>query len=66
MTVEEVAHKVNAIANVGLLEKDDEKAHCMEEGLWREVLKAIRDGVEDPKALAAAALETCDLNFGRW
>jgi hypothetical protein len=46
---------------------DDESAHYDEDVLHSDVLEAIAAGTcEDPKACAAAALETSKLEFSRW
>jgi len=46
---------------------DDESAHAAEDRLHESVLQSIADGTaEDPKAMAAAALKTDDIEFSRW
>jgi len=46
---------------------DPENAHGMEDSLWEDVLQAIADGtVEDPVALARAALKSTELDFPHW
>jgi len=48
-------------------EYDSEIAHMSEDQLHHAVLRAIATGqADDPKALAAAALQTLRLNFDRW
>lgn len=44
----------------------DESAHCAEDELYADVLRAIADGAPDAGKLARAALKTKDLNFSRW
>ena len=63
MTVEEITRRVAEIrADV----RDDERAHIAEDGLWRDVLRAIAAGAENPAQLAAAALTSLELDFGRY
>lgn len=64
MTVDEIKLRVEEIRKVA---HDDERAHCEEDDLHRDVLSAIADGsAEDPAACAAAALETRSISFARW
>ena len=64
MTVDQVkAH----VAKIAAMAGDDEAAHGEEDRMREEVLQAIADGTcEDPKACAAEALKSSDLNFARW
>ena len=54
------------VREVNELRGDNECAHSKEDALWRDVLAAIRDGVDNPAELAAAALKTQDITFKRW
>lgn len=46
---------------------DNEVAHTMEDELHQDVLRAIADGTcDDPKACAAEALKSIDIDFARW
>lgn len=63
MRVAEVRDRVNAVA---VEVHDPEKAHGLEEDLWRDVLKAIEEGHPFPRTLARLALETQDIEFPRW
>ena len=63
MNVAEVQKRVAAIRASA---DDDEGAHCDEDTLHRDVLKAIAAGAEDAPGLASAVLETQDIEFGRW
>lgn len=64
MTIDEIKARVENIRKVA---HDDERAHCEEDDLHREVLAAIADGsAEDPAAWAEAALETRSISFARW
>lgn len=64
LTLDDVLRRVDAIRKmVG----DDESAHSEEDDLHRDVLQAIADGrCDEPRACAAAALKTCELDFARW
>jgi hypothetical protein len=63
MTIEEIRERVQKIRDIA---RDGEAAHLAEDGLHQDVLKAIADGAEDPRELAAAALATRELEFARW
>lgn len=64
MTKQEVIDRVALIAT---LVNDDEAAHCAEDELHADVLRAIAAGsCEDPPGCAAEALKTNDLDFARW
>lgn len=45
---------------------DPEAAHTIEDKLWCDVLTAISEGAENPKELAAKALESLNIEFPRW
>jgi hypothetical protein len=45
---------------------DPEEAHGLEDALWSDVLRAIAEGAENPRELAAEALTTEDIAFPRW
>lgn len=64
MTRDEALERVEAIRAVA---HDDEQAHGMEDSLRGDVLAAIVLGeCDDPALLAAAALQTDDIEFARW
>ncbi len=44
----------------------DGQAHGLEDDLFLDVLKAIANGADDPRALAAAAIQSADLDINRW
>lgn len=46
--------------------KDEEKAHCLEDALYIDVLKQIAEGHEDPQGLARIALKCNDLPYSRY
>ena len=54
------------VAHIAELCCDDESAHSAEDALWSDVLAAIAQGADDPAGLAAAAIETIDIEFARW
>lgn len=65
-TPEEVASQVEAI-RAAAYDDDDEKAHCMEDDLHQDVLRAIALGeCTDPATCARIALATVDIKFSRW
>lgn len=67
MTVKEVKKRVSAIKIKGILERDDEAAHSMEDDLHQDVLKAISEGQADfPSLIAKEALKTLKFDFSRW
>lgn len=67
LTLAEVELRVEEIAHTGLVERDDEKAHGMEDDLHQDVLRAIGNGTaEDPAGMARAALRTTEFAFARW
>ena len=45
---------------------DSETCHIIEDEIWRDVLNAIADGVDNPRNLAKKALSTTRFNFERW
>jgi hypothetical protein len=63
ITKAEVSDRVSRIA---ALVADNESAHFEEDLLRRDVLQAIADGAHDAPGLAAEALKSSSLNFGRW
>lgn len=65
ITAEWVRERVEHIRSIA---HDDERAHGNEDGLARTVLRHIADDSTDPWAaeIAAAALETDDIDFARW
>lgn len=66
LTVAEVEQRVIELVNHFQDSQDDERAHGKEEELHQDVLTAIAAGARNPKALAAAALKTLDIEFSRW
>lgn len=63
LTVAEVERRVEEIRAIAT---DDERAHEREKRLWEDVLESVAAGSPDSAALAAAALKTIDIDFGRW
>ena len=64
--VQTALHKIRALED-GPFGWDDESAHVSEDALHEAVLQSIADGTaEDPKAMAALALQTTHLDFSRW
>lgn len=61
MTVGEVQARVAAIRAAAYVERDDERAHALEDGLWRDVLLALADS----SALAREAIVTIEIDFAR-
>lgn len=64
MKIEDVKARIEKIRQGARL--GDSEAHRVEDCLHREVLETIAAGAPDPAALAAAALETRRLHFGRF
>jgi hypothetical protein len=64
VTRAEVEGRVAEIAAVG--PADPEVGHSMEDALFIDVLRAIAQGAENGRELAAAALVAADLDFPRW
>jgi hypothetical protein len=63
MNIDEVRRRV---AEIEAERANDEMAHCKEDELHQDVLRAIADGTcDDPVACAAAALETEKIEFAR-
>jgi hypothetical protein len=55
------------VAKIAAMKGDSEAAHCEEDGLYRDVLRAIANGeVRRPAGLAAAALKASELKYDRW
>jgi hypothetical protein len=66
MDVPEIERRVVEIARVA---EDDERAHGMEDDLHQDVLASIANdnhSAKNCKRLAAAALKTKSIEFGRW
>lgn len=64
MTPSEVAARVERIRS---LADDAEAAHCEEDGLYRDVLRAIADGTcTEPRWCARTALDAGLIDFPRW
>lgn len=63
LTVEDVARR---LADIHAIQDDDERAHSMADGLYRDVLTSIAAGAPDAPTLAAAALRLETLDFARW
>lgn len=56
-----------AVALISTVAGDDERAHGAEDELHQALLRSIADGTcENPKACAAEALKTLDIDFARW
>lgn len=63
MRVEDINAEVSAIAS---MTGDNESAHCREDGLYIDVLRAIAGGARNAKGLAAAAPKAKELDYERW
>jgi hypothetical protein len=63
MKIEDVE---NRVAEIERTKGDDERAHGMEDSLYRDVLLAISSGSTGARKLATAALKSEDIDFGRW
>lgn len=61
-----VAYVEKRIRQIAAIQDDDERAHALEDKLWKQVLRAIANGASDGQALAAAAIKTKKLKFCRW
>ena len=68
LSVQDVVDSVECLRErVSTNEADPEDYHIGEKGLWHVVLRSIADETcDDPRACAAAALETLDIDFPRW
>lgn len=64
MKVGEVEDRVAKIAS--LQGQKDSEAHGLEDDLFLDVLKAIASGARNPRALAAAAIKSAELDIARW
>lgn len=62
MKVEDVRARV---AKIVASKGDYDIAHGMEDDLFLDVLKAIAAGAKEPKALAAEAIKSADIDFPR-
>lgn len=54
------------IALIRAASGDDERQHVLEDSLYEDILKAIAEGAPNAAELAAAALKTKSMDFGRW
>mgnify|MGYP001574831754 CR=1 FL=1 len=63
MTVDDVEAKLVQIEQVL---DDTEAAHCLEDDLHVEVLRAIGEGADNAQDLAKSALKTLELIKNRW
>lgn len=63
MTPEEVIKRVADIAEAA---GDDERAHILEDELWRDVLQAIINNKTHAQEMARIALSTQAIQFSRW
>lgn len=67
MTLKTLEDVLAAVDMIRAEASDDESAHGTEDELHGAVLHAIADGsCPDPKAWAAAALESTKISFSRW
>jgi hypothetical protein len=64
MRIEEARERVEEIRREAA--RDDERAHGLEDALHKDVLKAIAEGARNGRQLAAEALTTSEIKFGRW
>jgi len=65
MTTQELKVRIDEIKEVSHI-GDHEKAHSLEDELYRDVLVAICKGTPNYKQLALMALQTQKLDFSRW
>ena len=63
LTIIDVEKKIQEIKDA---EYDDEKAHVLEDQLYKAVLEAVVEGDPDAKIMAEMALTTQDVDFSRW
>ena len=69
MTIDDIRAEVEKIrAMAGSPNYDNEEAHCMEDALYKAVLRAIADSddADTMKAMAAEALKASEIEFSRW
>ncbi|GAA4928990.1 hypothetical protein GCM10023224_05470 [Streptomonospora halophila] len=66
MDVDEVRRRVAGVAEHAKRVGDNEAAHCDEDALYIEVLRAVAQGAPNAAELAAEALHARDLDFTRW
>jgi len=62
ITVRDVDRRIAEIREVA---RDYEKAHGMEDQLFRDILKAVSDGHPRSRGLARAALKCSEIEFPR-
>ncbi len=62
LQVERLIEKLKGYVAAG----DDEAAHSLEDEIHRKVLAHIAENDGDHRGLAASALATKDIDFGRW
>lgn len=65
-SVADVVAVVGTISDTALRQDSPERAHALEDQLFREVLVMVADGHPQSKRLAAAALAARDIPFDRW
>lgn len=66
VTLQDVKERINNIVNE---QWDDESAHCLEAGLYEDVLYTIAQNMitkEEMSLLAAEAIRTKAIDFSRW
>lgn len=60
-------HVRACVSDIRSTAEDDERAHKLEDELYRNVLIAIAEGdCVDPAEIATEALKTCRIKFNRW
>jgi hypothetical protein len=55
-----------AVDRIREMAGDDEVAHSEEHQLHVAVLRAIAEGVRNPRVMAGVALQTLEIEFSRW
>lgn len=67
MTVDDVRERIEAIkAMAATVHRDEEDTHPMEDELFEDAIRAIADGADNARELAAETLKVLDLGLGRW
>lgn len=66
MTPADVRRRVEIIRKLAVPGADYEALHGMEDDLYKDVLRAIAEGVLEPQAVAAAALRAEKIEFPRY
>lgn len=65
MTNDEIKTRLQEIS-ASVSEARDANAHCLQDQLWLDTLKAIANGAPNPVELAKAAIEAEAIEFSRF